>query len=242
MPIELRIPITTAVIEESPRCVARSEFRGEVKTGAGIIHLDACRQDHHAVLGLDKRTKLHWSGDVRTYEIQELSSFPWSLRYQVTTRDAWYERPDGTRVHYTPTIQGIDAQRGRDQEAPRVEVQPGDRVISQGHVRVDVIRVELYGGVQRLHGALILADRHQRRTEQVAALRIGLSAVRLPREPQGFIGITAIQGVVHRLADRLDGTPHYCPPAAATGFSVIARLRGVSPTVTISSCGVKPPA
>lgn len=123
MPIELRVPITTAVIEQNPRgCVVRSEFRGECKTGVGVIHLDACRQDHHAVLGLDKRTKLHWSGDVRTYDVQELSSFPWALRYQVTTRDAWYEGLDGARVHYTPTIQGIDVQRGVSQVVVRAAV------------------------------------------------------------------------------------------------------------------------
>ena len=108
MGVHVQVPITTAVIEENASCVVRGDF----EAGAVMIHLDACRQNHHAVLGLSKRTKLHWSKEVRSFEVQELSSLPWPIRYHVTTKDAWYKDAQGSRVHYTPPLQGVDAKRG----------------------------------------------------------------------------------------------------------------------------------
>ena len=104
MPVTLKVPIATAVVDDNPSCVVGAEF----KDGAAIIRLDARRQDHKTVLDLDKTPKVHWSKDTREYEAQELSSFPWPIRYQVITADAWYEDDEGNRVHYSPPILGLD--------------------------------------------------------------------------------------------------------------------------------------
>jgi len=104
MPVTLKVPISTAVIEDNPHCVMGAEF----KDSAAIIHLDARRQDHRKILDLPTGTKLHWSNDTREYEAQEISSFPWPIRYHVTTADAWFLGNDGIRVHYSPPIFGLD--------------------------------------------------------------------------------------------------------------------------------------
>ncbi|MHC4406927.1 MAG: transposase [Planctomycetota bacterium] len=104
MPVSIKVPITTQVIEENAACVVGSEF----KDGVAIIYLDLRKQNHREVLGLPKSVKLHWSGQTRSYESQELSGFPWPIRYHVTTADAWYRDGGGNRVHYTPPILGLD--------------------------------------------------------------------------------------------------------------------------------------
>ncbi len=73
MTITVQVPISTEVIEDNARCIVRTEFRD----GAAHIYLDARKQKHHEILGIGSRTKLHWSKETRSYEVQELSSFPW---------------------------------------------------------------------------------------------------------------------------------------------------------------------
>jgi hypothetical protein len=104
MPVTIKVPIATAVVDDNPACVRGAEF----KDGVAIVHLDARRQDHRSILGLTRRTKLHWSKEPRQYEAQEISSFPWPIRYRVTTTDAWYADDAGNRVHYSPPIAGLD--------------------------------------------------------------------------------------------------------------------------------------
>jgi len=104
MPIQVKVPIATAVVDQNPACVVKAEFTD----GAAIIHLDARRQDHRRILGLPRGTTLHWVKETREYEVQELSGFPWPIRYRVVTSDAWYSGPDGLRVHYSPPIYGLD--------------------------------------------------------------------------------------------------------------------------------------
>lgn len=104
MPITLKVPIATAVVDDNPSCVLRAEFND----GIAFIYLDARQQDHRKVLGLPKRTKLHWTKGTREYEAQEISSFPWPIRYRVVTADAWYSDGEGNRVHYSPSIAGLD--------------------------------------------------------------------------------------------------------------------------------------
>lgn len=104
MVVTLEVPISTEVIEENARCVVGTEFKDQT----AIVRFDARKQKHHEILGIGTRTKLHWSKETRTYEVQELSSFPWPLRYHVTTAEAWYTDSDGNRAHYTPSILGLD--------------------------------------------------------------------------------------------------------------------------------------
>jgi hypothetical protein len=105
MVVTLKVPISTAVIEDNPSCVRGAEYRDKV----AVILLDARGQNHRKILGISRRTKLHWSKDTREYEAQELSSFPWPIRYHVTTADAWYLDKEGSRVHYSPPILGLDS-------------------------------------------------------------------------------------------------------------------------------------
>src|SRR2546425_6336760 len=102
MAVTLKVPISTAVVEENASCVVGAEF----KEGVAVILLDARRQGHREILGLPKRRKLHWSKETREYEAQELSSFPWPIRYHVTTAEAWYLDDQGNRAHYSPSILG----------------------------------------------------------------------------------------------------------------------------------------
>ena len=104
MAVTIKVPVNTAVIEDNASCVVGTEF----KEGVGVIHLEARRQNHREILGLPRGRKLHWSKETREYEAQELSSFPWPMRYHVTTADAWYLDQEGNRVHYSPPILGLD--------------------------------------------------------------------------------------------------------------------------------------
>jgi len=104
MPVSVEVPISTAVIEDNPGCIVGSEF----KDGAVVIHLDLRKQNHHEILGIPKRVQLHWTKDTRSYEVQELSGFPWALRYHVTTADAWYYDAEGNRASYTPPVRSLD--------------------------------------------------------------------------------------------------------------------------------------
>jgi hypothetical protein len=104
MVVTLKVPISTAVIEDNASCVRGAAYREKT----AVIFLDARGQNHRKILGISKRTKLHWSKDTRQYEAQELSSFPWPIRYEVTTADAWYLDREGNRVHYSPPLLGLD--------------------------------------------------------------------------------------------------------------------------------------
>lgn len=104
MVVTLKVPISTAVIEDNAPCVVRAEFEND----AAVIYLDLRRQNHREILGVGKQTKLHWSNETRSFEAQELSSFPWPIRYHVTTSDAWYTDAEGKRAHYSPRILGLD--------------------------------------------------------------------------------------------------------------------------------------
>ena len=105
MAVTLQVPISTAVIEHNPSCVVRAEF----ENNCAVIYLDLRRQDHQKILGMGSRPKLHWSKETRTFEAQELSAFPWPIRYHVTTADAWYHDGESDRVHYSPSLLGLDS-------------------------------------------------------------------------------------------------------------------------------------
>ena len=118
MPATVELTVTTRVTEANPDCVGKATHEQDTI----FIQLDARRQAHQKVLGLDPGVKLHWSKETRTYEAQELSVFPWPIRYRVTTADAWYAGPDGARIHYSPAIIGLDAQAGVAEMVKRTAV------------------------------------------------------------------------------------------------------------------------
>jgi hypothetical protein len=118
MAITLKVPISTDVIEDNAAAVVGAEFEDSV----AVIRLDARRLNHRQILGIGRGVKLHWSKEARTYEAQELSSFPWPIRYRVTTADAWYLGPDGARVHYSPPILGLDAHAGVSEAVKRAAI------------------------------------------------------------------------------------------------------------------------
>ena len=118
MPATVELTVTTRVTEANQDCVGKATH----DQGVIFIELDARRQDHRKALGLAANVKLHWSKETRTYEAQELSVFPWPIRYRVTTADAWYLGADGERVHYSPTIVGLDAHAGVAEVVKRTAV------------------------------------------------------------------------------------------------------------------------
>ena len=93
-------------------CARRGGSQSSQLIDTIVIDVDARRKDHHKTLRLDRRVEFHWSKETRQYDAQELSVFPWPIRYRVTTADAWYNGPDGQRAHYSPEIVGLDARAG----------------------------------------------------------------------------------------------------------------------------------
>ena len=100
----------TEVLRDNRDLLTGSEF----DKGFGlVVHLDVRRRKWRKVLGLPRGARVQWE-DVRTTDIQELSSFPMSIRYRVTFGDGYWRDGEGQR-HYFGVgdhLEGIDLKRG----------------------------------------------------------------------------------------------------------------------------------
>ena len=108
MALSVTIPISTEVIENNPDCT----IKGQYEKGRVVLTVDTRYQNHYQRLGISTHTKLHW-GDENVYEVQELSGFPWPIRYVVQARQGYYLDGQGQRVHFTTQATGIDPRRKR---------------------------------------------------------------------------------------------------------------------------------
>lgn len=106
MPLHLRIPVSTEVIESNPDC----HLEGCYEQGRVVITIDTRHQHHHQRLGLGTKTVLHW-GEEYEYEAQELSGLAWPIRYRVRARQGYYLDAQGQRVHFTTQVTGLDSRR-----------------------------------------------------------------------------------------------------------------------------------
>jgi hypothetical protein len=106
MSLFVTVAVDTEVIEANPDCT----FKATCEDSQVIIHIDTRRQNVRQRLNLPSQTKLHW-GKSHEFEVQELSSFLWPIRYRVLTRDGYYVQ-DGHRVHFTTQANGLNARCG----------------------------------------------------------------------------------------------------------------------------------
>mgnify|MGYP001558540879 CR=1 FL=1 len=106
MPLQVRIPVSTEVIENNADC----KIEGTYEQGRIVILIDTRHQHHHQRLGISTQTPLHW-GEEYEYEVQELSGLSWPIRYRVKARKGYYLDGQGQRVHFTTQARGLDSRR-----------------------------------------------------------------------------------------------------------------------------------
>lgn len=109
-PVQATIPIETEVVRLHRELVTSARY----EAGEGlVVFLDVRRRKWRKQLKLPKGTRVRWE-DVRTVEVQELSSFLVPLRYRVTFGDGvWVDRKG--RRHYfgvNEHLDGLDLKRG----------------------------------------------------------------------------------------------------------------------------------
>lgn len=102
----IQLPVTTEVLEK----IDDLNPRGRVDNNQILIEFDTRKRDYHKLLGLSRKTKIGWSNE-RTFDVQELSSFPWPILYRITTADGYYKNEQGERVYFTPEISGLSTYR-----------------------------------------------------------------------------------------------------------------------------------
>lgn len=108
--LQVSIPLKTEVIEAHHDLVTNSYFDPE--TSRVIIEIDVRRKKWKEILGLSRKDQIHWA-DVRTVDIQELSSAMCPIIYRVTYGDGWYSDKSGKRQYFPigPHLRGIDLDR-----------------------------------------------------------------------------------------------------------------------------------
>ena len=106
MSIDVKVPISTEVIESNPDCQIRGFFEKEML----VIEIDTRYQNHHQRLGIGTKVPLHWSKE-SSFEVQELSTLMWPISYRIITREGYYINKAGERVYFTSSANGIDARR-----------------------------------------------------------------------------------------------------------------------------------
>lgn len=116
MALQVKVPVSTEVIESNPDCT----IRGAYEEGALMITIDTRHQNIHQRLGLGAKTALHWGAE-HVFEVQELSALAWPIRYRVLTRDGYYFK-DGERVHFTTAAKGVDTHRAASEVLMRAAV------------------------------------------------------------------------------------------------------------------------
>ncbi len=106
MPVNVNIPINTAVIELNPD----SKITGDQEDGKLVLTIDTQNQNIHQRFGLGTKTRIYW-GDKNQFEAQELSCLLWPICYRVITREGYYYDDDGEAHYFTTKAYGIDSHR-----------------------------------------------------------------------------------------------------------------------------------
>ena len=106
MSFYVKIPISTEVIESNPDC----KINGVYKNKTLVITIDTRNENIHQRLGLGTKTRLYW-GKKRSFEIQELSSVLWPIRYRVLAREGYYMDDQNKKICFTTNAYGIDQHR-----------------------------------------------------------------------------------------------------------------------------------
>ena len=102
----IQVPVTTEVIERN----ADLHPTGKAENNQIVIELDTRKRDYHKLFNLKRKVEIHWLNE-RTFNVQELSGFAWSIVYRITTADGYYYKEPGQRICFTPVIDGLSTQR-----------------------------------------------------------------------------------------------------------------------------------
>jgi len=102
----IQVPVTTEVIEKN----ADLHPTGKAENNQIIIEIDTRKRDYHKLFNLKRKVEIHWIND-RTFDVQELSGFAWSIVYRITTADGYYYKEPGQRICFTPVIDGLSTKR-----------------------------------------------------------------------------------------------------------------------------------
>jgi len=108
-PVQATIPIETEVVRLHRDLVTGARY----EAGEGlVVCLDVRRRRWRKQLGLPKGARVRWE-DVRTVDVQELSSFLVPLRYRVTFGDGVWEDKKGERHYFgvNEHLDGLDLKR-----------------------------------------------------------------------------------------------------------------------------------
>jgi len=101
----IQIPVKTEVIEKNEDICTN----GKVENGKIVIGIDTRRRDYKKILNVPRGKQIQWINE-RTFDVQELSGFTWSIVYRITTADGYYQR-NGERIYFTPEIEGVSTQK-----------------------------------------------------------------------------------------------------------------------------------
>lgn len=101
----IQIPVKTEVIARNEDICTQGKF----EEGKIVIEMDTRQRDYKALRTIPRGTSIQWV-NVRTFEVQELSSFAWPIVYRVTTADGYYQE-GGERVYFTPAVEGLSTQK-----------------------------------------------------------------------------------------------------------------------------------
>ncbi len=82
--------------------------------------MDTRQRDYKTLRILPRGACIHWV-NVRTFAVQELSSFAWPIVYRVTTADGYYPE-GGERVYFTPAVDGLSTQKKVSEVVVRLAV------------------------------------------------------------------------------------------------------------------------
>jgi hypothetical protein len=83
---------------------------GKAENNQIIIELDMRKRDYHKLFHLKRNVEIHWINE-RTFDVQELSGFPWAIVYRITTADGYYYKEPGRRICFTPVIDSLSTKR-----------------------------------------------------------------------------------------------------------------------------------
>lgn len=108
--LKVSLDLQTVVIDAHRDLV--TQCRADQKEKRFVIEMDVRRAKWRKILNLHHSTQIHWA-DVRTVDIQELSSFWNPIVYRLTHGDGWYRDKSGKRQYFPlqPYLTGIDLKR-----------------------------------------------------------------------------------------------------------------------------------
>jgi hypothetical protein len=111
--VYVRIPVGTEALASNHNLVTGSQIETVDGVPTLLIAMDVRRLGWRKRLGLPRRTAVYWD-NIRSVDVQELSTLLWPIRYRVTVGDGWYRDGHGQRQYFGVDVHlaGVDLKRG----------------------------------------------------------------------------------------------------------------------------------